>query len=253
MLTSFSSCLNSKDATAFLKQTAGDVLKGRQLGNSSDPNYFEVPMYEDDGSFEVNPDVLPDVTDEEFLQLLFNPVAAANGTVYTESNLTSVVVTSGYDNSTFGTGEDGNFYLFANDELAESFGYQDGVMPATEEDELMFYYTDAMENLGVSRMRYGNPEDVPVTADFLSLLAINNDDDVSTPSLVLPVNTAGDAFWPVLCDYSDGQYSKFFLVRDLDAGIVTLESEEVRHIVTGGIVSQCQFWELQTWAVGIQF
>ena len=76
---------------------------------------------------------------------------------------------------------------------------------------------------------------MPVTVNFLTLLAINNGEDVSMPSLVLPVNTAGDAFWPVLCDYSDGQYSK------------------VRHIITGGIVSQCQYWELQTWAVGIQF
>jgi hypothetical protein len=136
--------------------------------------------------------------------------------------LTTVVVCSAYDGSTFGTGEDGNFCLFADDELAESFGYQDGVMPATEEDELMFYYTDELTNIGVSRMRYGTPVDVPVTADFLCLFAINSDNDASTPSLVLPVNTAGDAFWLVLCDYSDGQYSKFFLARDLDAGVATL-------------------------------
>lgn len=88
---------------------------------------------------------------------LFNPTALANGTVDTESNLISVVVSSGYDDSTSGTGEDGNFYMFANEQLVESFGYQAGVMPATEEDELMFYYTDAMNNAGVSPMRYGTP------------------------------------------------------------------------------------------------
>lgn len=117
----------------------------------------------------------------------------------------------------------------------------------------MFYYADSMASLGVSRMRYGHPVDVPVTADFLSLLAINNDGDASTPSLVLPTNTAGDAFFPVLCDYSDGQFSKFFLVNDIEAGVVLLQSEELRYIVTGGIVSQCQYWELQTSAAGIEF
>ena len=88
---------------------------------------------------------------------LFNPTALANVTVDTESNLTSVVVSSGYDDSTSGTGEDGNFYMFANDELVELVVYQAGVMPATEEDELMFYYTDAMNNARVGPMRYGTP------------------------------------------------------------------------------------------------
>lgn len=55
--------------------TGRKVINSRQLGKSSDPDYFEVFTYEDDGSCEIN----PDVTDEEFLQHLFNPTLRPTG------------------------------------------------------------------------------------------------------------------------------------------------------------------------------
>ena len=53
-----------------------------------------------------------------------------------------------------------------------------------------------------------------------------------------PINTNGDTFGLVLCDFSNGADSKLFIVRDT-TGVENLSLEKLRYTVTGAPVSQC--------------
>ena len=75
----------------------------------------------------------------------------------------------------------------------------------------------------------------------MTLVPIDYDNDPQTPSVSVAVDTTGEAYFLVLCNFEGVGGDKVFVVRDVDKGIEVLEgdSEEIRWTVTGGVVRTC--------------
>ena len=95
-----------------------------------------------------------------------------------------------------------------------------------------------MAAFNVSRIRLSTQDQVPKTADIITLVPIDYDGSGSAAEVYMAVDTKGNYFYPVVCDIQD-QPSKLFLVADAAAGLQELMAEELRYIVTGGIVQEC--------------
>lgn len=160
--------------------------------------------------------------------------------------------------STYGgyflTFDEGNFYLGpADDPNPDTFIYDEGIMSTPDGTQLFHYYNDTMKALGVSRFRITELAGLPKTSDLVTLTSVNADESDSTPGFIVAVNTVGETFYTVLCSYSDDQDSKFFLVKDIESGIAQLQSPDLKFTVTGGDVSECEFWPLGTTLPGAYF
>ena len=81
-------------------------------------------------------------------------------------------------------------------------------------------------------------------------MPIGYNEDPSAPSTYVAVDTVGNAFFTVLCTYADGQDSKVFLVKDVNAGVVTLARKDLGYTVTGGVVSSRAALAFSTMATG---
>lgn len=200
----------------------------------------------------VDTDVPKDVTDDD----IYSIAAAATDQALDQANpneiydlpdgATYVPIISKYGGY-YLTFEDGNIYLgAANQTDPDTFIYDQGLISSPDGVQLFHYYTDTMEELGVSRFRLSELADLPITSDLVSLASVNYDSDPNTPGFIVAVDTAGSAFYTVICDYEDDQDSKFFLVKDVEAGIATLQNRDLMFTVTGGPVTECAFWALQT-------
>ena len=97
-----------------------------------------------------------------------------------------------------------------------------------------------MAAYNVSRFRLSNETHIPLTADFVGLAPVNYDNDSTTPDVYVAMDTVGGVFFPVTCDIQ-GQESKAFLVRDIEAGVTKLQDPSLRFTVTGGVVERCYF------------
>ncbi|KAF2436007.1 hypothetical protein EJ08DRAFT_691901 [Tothia fuscella] len=109
----------------------------------------------------------------------------------------------------------------------------------------LYYYNSTMDKYGVSRLRSADVNHLPWTSRLVFLVALDVPvTNGSSPNgLYLALDTQGNWFFPIVCQYTDGQGldSTVYIVKDIDQGKNMLESPEVRYTVTGGIVKQCTF------------
>jgi hypothetical protein len=82
------------------------------------------------------------------------------------------------------------------------------------------------------------------------MLTSDYDDSPDTPGVYLGIDTAGDYFYPAICSFVD-QPPKVFLIKDAETGLETLKREDLRSIITGGVVSDCTILALKSTSVGI--
>jgi hypothetical protein len=88
-----------------------------------------------------------------------------------------------------------------------------------------------------SRFRLAAWGSIPHGARLMTLTPFKTGES----TVLLPVDTLGNYYFPVLCSYagSAGSSSKLFLVKDPTADLSFLAAPELRFILTGGVVSQC--------------
>lgn len=132
------------------------------------------------------------------------------------------------------------------DDIGLYFGHAGGIACTDPAGRLMYFFPSTMAAHGVSRLRFATQYRIPHGANFVALAGgavdTNDDGDEDTPTtsggLMMAVDSLGNGFYPVACSL-DGVRNKVFLVKDLDDGVRKLESEEMRHVVTGGVTSGC--------------
>lgn len=140
------------------------------------------------------------------------------------------------------TDDDGTFNLqrAGDTDFGTTFLSFNNIVTSDDSKRIMHYYPDAMAKFGVSRFRMSTTDDFPKTADIVTLAPLNADDSTSTPGVYVAVDTKSQIFYPVVCNVQ-GQSSKLFLAMDPVGGLQTLMKEELRYILTGGVVENCSY------------
>lgn len=133
----------------------------------------------------------------------------------------------------------GNVYAFnaagsTSSSCSDTWEYKAGALVADGASRPMHYYNNTMSVLGVSRLRIEAEASVPGSGVVVAWAPSGED------SVYVAVDPKDQVLYPVVCEYEVGDDGpRVFLVKDLAAGTAVLESEEVRHSVTGGTVTRC--------------
>lgn len=233
----------------------------RQSGNSSDGEEFDIAesafdVYDDGADafqveyFDMNEWVdaadAPKSMTVEAIEQEVVLVAKVGQDIQAASayyNESFVVVTSYYDGSQFGQEDDGNFYLYEpEDSTSNYYGINDSVITSTPYEEFFFFYPDVMNAYGVSRLRHGTVDYLPVTADIITFAAVSLN---GTTSTLVPTTPEGKVFSTVICNYEDDALpTKLFIVADIEKGTERLQDDNLQFTVTGGKVATCEYWPL---------
>lgn len=183
-------------------------------------------------------DSSPDDSDYQALQTEADDDASGQDDSTTEddsySYITIADTTSTYQLNAY---DDGNFYL-------DSFGAADptyfstyeGVTVSDDSNRFFHYYQDTMTTYGVSRFRLSDESAIPKTANAATMAPL----DTGSGTVFVVVDLVDGFYYPVACAI-EGQYTKLFLVKDIDAGIKTLQDPSLMYTVTGGVVSSCSY------------
>jgi hypothetical protein len=163
-----------------------------------------------------------------------------------------VVITSYYDGSQFGQEDDGNFYLYEpSDSTANFYAVNDSVITSTPFEEFFFFYPDVMTAYGVSRLRHGTIDHLPVTADIITLAAVTLN---GTTSTLVPATPDGKFYYTTICNYEDDALpTKLFIVADIEKGPERLQADDLQFTVTGGKVTSCEYWPLVAETKGVDW
>lgn len=116
-----------------------------------------------------------------------------------------------------------------------SFGSDGYVALGDAAGNLFVYYPDMLAAHGASRFRLAAWGSIPHGARLLTLTPFKSGDVTA----LLAVDTLGHFFFPVLCSFEGAQQAKVFLVKDPTADLSFIADPELRFILTGGVVSQC--------------
>ena len=128
----------------------------------------------------------------------------------------------------------GNVLLASTNPLSP-WATMDNIVVGDEAGRFLHYYPNVMAKYGVSRFRLSNETTIPKDAEIISLAPVDIRDDLD---VYAAVSLRGDVFMTVSCNIQ-GQFTKVFLVQDLESGVEKLKEEKLRYTVTGGIVEDC--------------
>lgn len=132
---------------------------------------------------------------------------------------------------------DGNIRPYSSKYRGIRWTENEGLVFADESTRILHYYPDTMNKLGVSRIRGSSDDKIPKTADLVVLHPAQTG-DTETPYVYAAADSQGNTFHLLTCTYKKGP-SKLFLAKTVKTGIETLKEENLRYIVTGGVVEEC--------------
>jgi hypothetical protein len=136
--------------------------------------------------------------------------------------------------------DDGNFYLDNVGLDANLFVSYNNVTATDDSGRIFHFYDDTMSKYGVSRFRLSTEDAIPKTAQIASLAALDYDDSDATKPVFVVADFSGNYYYTVVCTIS-GEYSKIFLVNDIEKGVETLQRLDLMYTVTGGDVTDCSY------------
>lgn len=142
--------------------------------------------------------------------------------------------------------DNGNLYAIGSNTSTASgvddsilFSATDGGKVVGDSDGRLFHgYVDTLANLGVSRLRLADADNLPITSVMLTLAPVPLKDN---SAVMLAFDTAGNPYYPLLCVY-DNLYPKIFIAKDVEAGSAALEDAANVGTLTGGSVKECGFF-----------
>ena len=160
--------------------------------------------------------------------------SASSSATATADNTTNIIITDTSGQLQLTPSGDGNMYMSPNASNA-SFGSDGYVALGDAAGNLFVYYPDMLAAHGASRFRLAAWGSIPHGARLLTLTPFKSGDVTA----LLAVDTLGHFFFPVLCSFEGAQQAKVFLVKDPTADLSFIADPELRFILTGGVVSQC--------------
>lgn len=175
---------------------------------------------------------------------LFN-LSSSSSTTATRPNTDGSIYVTIHDTTnkyTLSADSNGVFNLQNSNDAALDSGTTflsfNAIVGGDDDDRLINYFPAQMAAFAVSRLRMSPSDAFPRTADIVNLVPVNADGAADTPGVYVAVDTQDNVFYPVVCNLQ-GLPSKVFLVKDPVEGLKVLEREDLRFVVTGGVVQQC--------------
>lgn len=232
------------------------LTRRQDNGTSTDTVAAGDLVFEDDGETTFDDDISD--TSDQTDDAVDDDSDSADSTEYqgdTEKALEEASADEDEDGVTFTTivdvqntfalapGENGNLYAAAidgTDNGTALFSLYDTVIVGDDGERLLHYYPDEMAVYNASRIRLSYEDQIPKTADVITLSPIDYDSTSSSnPSVYFAVDSKSNTYNLVLCDFSNGADSKVFIVND-ESGIDALTGNvNMRYTVTGAPVTQC--------------
>ncbi|KAI4852756.1 hypothetical protein E4T44_01278 [Aureobasidium sp. EXF-8845] len=160
--------------------------------------------------------------------------SASSSATATADNTTNIIITDTSGQLQLTPSGDGNMYMSQNSSAA-NFVSDGDVALGDAAGKLFVYYPDMMAAHGASRFRLAAWGSIPHGARLLTLTPLKSGDVTA----LLAVDTLGHFYFPVLCSFEGAQQAKVFLVKDPTADLNFIADPELRFILTGGVVSQC--------------
>lgn len=119
----------------------------------------------------------------------------------------------------------------------------DGGIVASGADNIIYYYSNTLSKVGVSRLRVANFGSSSIPTGAVAVVFGAADSANGTSSTTAPhfaVDSEGKVLFLIACVYSDSsKQAKLFVATDPDAGVKMLESVDLVYSVTGGAVDEC--------------
>lgn len=173
-----------------------------------------------------------------------NEALAAAEQETTDDGFTYTTVLDFHKTFALAPGENGNLYAAAYSEGDDNgtalFAQYENIIVGDDGDRILHYYPDEMAVYNASRIRLSYEDQIPKTADIITLSPIDYDSsDSSNPNIYFAVDSKSNVYDLVLCDFTNGADSKVFIVND-QSGIDALTTNvNTRYTVTGAPVSSC--------------
>ncbi|KAJ6779292.1 hypothetical protein PWT90_07907 [Aphanocladium album] len=101
---------------------------------------------------------------------------------------------------------------------------------------VMHYYSDAMNAVGVSRLRSSPAYKIPNNAVVTVLVPAPAADG---SFFYMAADASQQVFYPIVCDFANGAVPRVFLAKDMSAGVQMLEGGSVAKSITGAKVEKC--------------
>ncbi|KAL9107491.1 MAG: hypothetical protein Q9227_007593 [Pyrenula ochraceoflavens] len=221
----------------FTSQTLASGTQPTATSNSSRFEYFHALQRP---ALVSSPNPSPSAsTDDSLSSLADSSESSASNTTNSDGS-TYMNMTDSTGRYTLSTDESGSFHIVSASTLdpAATFLSYDNVVLSDMSGRIMRFYPDTMAAFNVSRFRLSSTDAWPKTSEMVSLVTVDYDNDPATPAVSVASDTLSHYYYTVLCNLQ-GQYSKVFLVADPVAGVEILKREDLQHIMTGEVVTDC--------------
>ncbi|PSK60237.1 hypothetical protein B9Z65_1135 [Elsinoe australis] len=134
---------------------------------------------------------------------------------------------------------DGNLYLSKNYSVsnpAANFALTTGVVYSDAQSRLLLFFPDTMAAYSASRIRLATTSAIPKGSRLLTWVPLG----LNNSTVFTAMDTTGRYYFPVACVYSDSDKIKVLLVKNSLGNLSFLEDEKLQHVLTGGVVQNCE-------------
>ncbi|KAJ3497743.1 hypothetical protein NLG97_g1668 [Lecanicillium saksenae] len=113
---------------------------------------------------------------------------------------------------------------------------KEAIVPFDGGLNVMHYYSDTMNAVGVSRLRSSPAYKIPNDAVITVLVPAPAADG---SFFYMAADASQQVFYPIVCDFAGGAVPRVFLAKDMSAGIKMLEGGSVAESITGAKAEKC--------------
>ncbi|KAL7947036.1 hypothetical protein V8C42DRAFT_364270 [Trichoderma barbatum] len=100
---------------------------------------------------------------------------------------------------------------------------------------ILYYFPSTIAAVGVSRLRLGTWDAIPIGAEMIILFPTVTSTGVT---VLVAMDSTQNLFYPFVCDI-EGQLNKIFLVSDPATGASKLMDPDLEYTVIGGVAQSC--------------
>ncbi|CAD0026780.1 unnamed protein product [Aureobasidium pullulans] len=135
----------------------------------------------------------------------------------------------------------GNLYAATySEELIQTngalFGNYDNAIFGDDSGRILHFHPDEMKVYGASRLRLSDEDSIPKTADFITMILEDVEDNGSA---YFAADTYGNLYNIVMCNFANDAVSKLFVVNGQDGLDALTSNPNVKFTVTGAPVQDC--------------
>ncbi|KAI5241446.1 hypothetical protein E4T43_05463 [Aureobasidium subglaciale] len=248
--------LQRRHARSFLARRQDSTTSADDSENNDDSGSDQLYTLDDDENYtetfdndvateeELSDDAIGDYTEDPdnaaFLENTNKALALASvSDSPTDANYTTLVDVQ--KTLAIVPGANGNLYVATySEELVQSqtllFGNYDDAVFGDDSGRLLHFHPDEMKVYGASRLRLSDETGIPKSADFLTLVLQEVENN---QSIYFGFDTTGKSYSIVMCNFINDAVSKLFVVNGEEGLNALTSNANIKYTVTGGPVQDC--------------